>query len=142
MDTKQLGEAIAILRGRRTQKQVAERAGLDRTTWSQYESGRRLPRSDNLDKILRGLGCNRQDLADAMWQIRRKELAKQRIAEQLRRLTDGTTPASDGESDDPEASDEQPLTAEAELRTELQEILLRGAVVLEDLLAVMSRSRL
>jgi transcriptional regulator with XRE-family HTH domain len=60
-----LGRAIAHLRGARTQAEVSERADLDPGTWSQYETGRRVPRARNLARILHGLGCTRREFEEA-----------------------------------------------------------------------------
>jgi transcriptional regulator with XRE-family HTH domain len=60
-----LGRAIAHLRGARTQAEVSERADFDPGTWSQYETGRRVPRPRNLARILHGLGCTRREFEEA-----------------------------------------------------------------------------
>ena len=69
-----LGEAIRFLRGRRSQAQVSELAGLDPAVWSLYERGLRVPRETNLRLVLEGLGCSRLDLEEVAWRLRRREL--------------------------------------------------------------------
>lgn len=75
----ELGRAIAFLRGSRSQVEAAQRASLDPATWSHYESGRRLPRSGNLEKVLRGLGCTRLQLEETAWRFRRQRLVEQLV---------------------------------------------------------------
>ncbi len=55
------GHAIRNRRGTRKQRQVADAAGVDRSSWSQYENGRKLP-EENLDKVALGLGCTPEQL--------------------------------------------------------------------------------
>jgi len=53
----EVGKAIAKLRGSRTRREVAKKAGIHSTAWSAHERGRRQPRRKTLQKILKGLGC-------------------------------------------------------------------------------------
>jgi transcriptional regulator with XRE-family HTH domain len=72
-----LGEALALLRGRRTQRQVAAGAGIDPKNLSLYELGRRVPRERTLAAIRRGLGCSRQELAALLWRLRARRLLEE-----------------------------------------------------------------
>lgn len=45
-----------------TQKQVADILGLDQTTISRWEKGRKLPRAERLTTIAKLYGCNIDDL--------------------------------------------------------------------------------
>lgn len=54
--------AIARLRGNRTQKSCAERAGVSRPTWCKWESGKVVPREENHQKIARGLQVELEEL--------------------------------------------------------------------------------
>lgn len=74
MTVEGLGQAIRALRGERTQREVATSAGLDATTWSFYETGRRQPGAANLEKVLKGLGVPRLELEALAWEHRRREL--------------------------------------------------------------------
>ncbi len=55
------GHAIRNRRGTRKQREVADAAGVDRSSWSQYENGRKLP-EENLDKVAQGLDCAPEQL--------------------------------------------------------------------------------
>lgn len=77
MEADDLGEAIRDLRGSRSQKQVARRAGICPAAWSLYESGRRRPREETLAKIVRSLGCTRLDFETRVWQFRRRRLLRE-----------------------------------------------------------------
>lgn len=46
MDAKKIGQRLRILRGSRTQKEVAEAVGVTPMAISQYESGERIPRDE------------------------------------------------------------------------------------------------
>lgn len=46
MDAKKIGQRLQILRGSRTQKEVAEAVGVTPMAISQYESGERIPRDE------------------------------------------------------------------------------------------------
>jgi transcriptional regulator with XRE-family HTH domain len=73
-ETSAYGRAIRLLRGKRSQKEVAAAAGLDPTTWSFYETGRRRPKDENRQRVLRGLGCTELELEETAWQIRHERL--------------------------------------------------------------------
>lgn len=76
-DPKDLAEAIRRLRGGRTQKEVADRAGIDPSTWSAYEKGLRRPRrQDRLEQIAYGLSCTLDRLEEVAWECRTQRLAK------------------------------------------------------------------
>ena len=63
-----LGPALRWLRDRRNRKQyqVAGEAGITKGMLSAYETGRQRPSLDTLDKILDTLGCNLNDLHNAL----------------------------------------------------------------------------
>jgi transcriptional regulator with XRE-family HTH domain len=77
MVTKQdVALAIKKLRGHRTQKAVAEAAGVDRPTWNQYEKARAMPKHANFDKIADGLGCTPEELDRAIIEEWRRRLQR------------------------------------------------------------------
>jgi|GEM_PF-5333082 len=59
-----LATALKMLRGSRTQKEVARQAGLSPSTWNQYEKAKRLPKEESWPKLARGLDCSLDDLWD------------------------------------------------------------------------------
>ncbi len=63
-----LGPAIRWIRDRhgRKQYQVADAAGITKGMLSAYETGRQRPSLDTLEKILGTLGCDLQDLHNAL----------------------------------------------------------------------------
>ena len=63
-----LGQAIRWLRDRRDRKQyeVAEAAGITKGMLSAYETGRQRPSLETLEKILDTLGCDLNDLHNAI----------------------------------------------------------------------------
>ena len=63
-----LGQAIRWLRDRRGRKQyeVAETAGITKGMLSAYETGRQRPSLETLEKILDTLGCDLNDLHNAI----------------------------------------------------------------------------
>ena len=54
------------LRGDRTQREVAGRARINRSSWSNYEAGRRMPSAASWRRIARGLGCSETELDGAV----------------------------------------------------------------------------
>lgn len=54
------------LRGDRTQRSVAQRAGINRSSWSSYEAGRRMPGPPTYIRIARGLECSEEELDRAV----------------------------------------------------------------------------
>jgi transcriptional regulator with XRE-family HTH domain len=77
-DPKDLASAIRKLRGHRSQKEVAERAGLDSSTWSVYEKGMRLPRNqDRFEQLARGLDCTLERLDETIWECRNERVGKE-----------------------------------------------------------------
>lgn len=59
--------AIRALRGeKRTQKECAFAAGIDRPTWNQYEKGKVIPGKQNYAKVARGLGVTEPELTEAV----------------------------------------------------------------------------
>ncbi len=64
-----LGEAMGRLRGERSQRFACRRAGVPAGTWSNWENGQRQPRKSQIEKILRGLDCNIDDLEMEIWKV-------------------------------------------------------------------------
>lgn len=71
-----LAAAIKKLRGGRTQKEVAQRAGIDETAWSLYENEARQPTLRSLEKVAHGLGCTVTRLEEEIWEARNRRLAE------------------------------------------------------------------
>lgn len=59
---KALGKTVKSLRGGKTQKQVAEAAGIPISTLSKIEQARQIPRNDTFEKIAQGLGLTVAEL--------------------------------------------------------------------------------
>jgi len=59
---KALGKTIKALRGTRTQREIAETAGIPISTLSKIEQARQIPRNDTFGKIARGLGLSVSEL--------------------------------------------------------------------------------
>lgn len=59
---KALGKTIKALRGAKTQKQVAETAGIPISTLSKIEQARQIPRNGTFSKIAAGLGLTVAEL--------------------------------------------------------------------------------
>lgn len=77
-DPKDLASAIKKLRDGRPQKEVAEKAGFDSSTWSVYEKGERLPRDpERFEQIARGLGCTVERLDEIIWECRNERVEKE-----------------------------------------------------------------
>lgn len=62
LEARDVGRAIERLRGDRSQREVARRAQINRSSWSLYESGRRMPDPRSWPKIARGLDLSAQQL--------------------------------------------------------------------------------
>ena len=56
------GATIRMLRGARTQKEVAEAAGIPASTWSKIERGQQNPREKTFARIAGGLGLTPEEL--------------------------------------------------------------------------------
>ena len=153
-----LGRAIRLLRGERTQAALCEQAGLNRAAWSLYESGQRRPREGNLARIVAALGCSRLELEEAVWQLRRQRLGEAQepgeagLLAEVIRFTEATGSGREHETSDPvwrvEAVRSPPSPSggpEREpadpVRQELRAILQRFAAVLEDLFMFLLRAR-
>lgn len=77
-DPRDLASAIKQLRGDRSQKEVAEKAGIDPSTWSLYEAGERVPRNwERFRQIAYGLGCTPERLEEVIWEHRNKRIARE-----------------------------------------------------------------
>lgn len=79
-----LGQALRWLRDRQSKKQyqVADTAGITKGMLSAYETGRQRPSLETLEKILDTLGCDLNDLHNAIQIINGRP-------EQMRRRGDG-----------------------------------------------------
>lgn len=51
MDAKKIGERLIVLRGNRTQAEVAQAIGVSPSAYSMYETGERIPRDEIKKKI-------------------------------------------------------------------------------------------
>ncbi len=74
-----LGQALRWLREKQTRKQyrVADSAGITKGMLSAYETGRQRPSLDTLEKLLESLGCDLNDLHNALQIVNgRPELIK------------------------------------------------------------------
>ena len=60
--SRALGMTIRLLRGARTQKELAEASEIPPSTLSKIEQGKQSPRKDTFAKIAGGLGCSVQTL--------------------------------------------------------------------------------
>jgi transcriptional regulator with XRE-family HTH domain len=106
-----LGQALRWLRDRQGKKQyqVADTAGITKGMLSAYETGRQRPSLETLEKILDTLGCDLNDLHNAIQIINGRP-------EKMKRRGDGVG----GEED---ASGEPEATAAGTNRTDVQRIL-------------------
>ncbi len=55
--------------GTRVQKKVAEEGGLDATTMSQFASGKRFPRPENMEKLAKALGYSPATIKAAIAEV-------------------------------------------------------------------------
>jgi len=55
IDPTIVGDVLVTLRGERTQRFVAKKAGIPTGTWCQWEKGKRLPRGSKHQDILNAL---------------------------------------------------------------------------------------
>ncbi|HEX2253707.1 MAG TPA: helix-turn-helix transcriptional regulator [Thermoanaerobaculia bacterium] len=62
LEARDVGRAIERLRGDRSQREVARRGQINRSSWSLYESGRRMPDPKSWPKIAHGLELTPQQL--------------------------------------------------------------------------------
>lgn len=74
LEASDVGRAMERLRGDRTQREVAKRAGVNRSSWSSYEAGRRMPGADTWTRIVRGLDCSQEDFDRAVLRAWRERL--------------------------------------------------------------------
>src|SRR3979411_127491 len=77
-----LGPALRWLRERQTRKQyqVADLAGITKGMLSAYETGRQRPSLETLDKLLDTLGCDLNDLHNAVPLVNGRPEAIRRFA--------------------------------------------------------------
>ena len=131
-----LGKAIAHLRGDRTQAEVARLAGLDPTTWSFYETGRRRPKEANFEKLLRGLGCERIELEAMAWEIRKRRLLEEQDA--ARRAGSPRFVKSAMHLAEALAETRKEPTGDP-FRRDLRDLLAHVAILVEEVLVLMTR---
>lgn len=115
-----LGQALRWLRDRQGKKQyqVADSAGITKGMLSAYETGRQRPSLETLEKILDTLGCDLNDLHNAIQIINGRP-------EQMKRKGDGV-----GEEGAPDG-DSEPRTGGG--RVDLQRVLgRRGSIPPEE----------
>lgn len=93
-----LGQALRWLRDRRGRKQyqVAEAAGITKGMLSAYETGRQRPSLDTLEKILDTLGCDLNDLHNAIQIINGRPEAMRRRGEGVGAEDDAAQPGGPG----------------------------------------------
>jgi transcriptional regulator with XRE-family HTH domain len=93
-----LGQAIRWLRDRRGRKQyeVAESAGITKGMLSAYETGRQRPSLETLEKILGTLGCDLNDLHNAIQIINGRPEGMRRRGEGAGSEEDGAVAATAG----------------------------------------------
>ena len=92
LDPRDLASAMRELRGKRTQREVAERAQIDPATWSAYEQGIRYPRRpERLRQIAEGLGVDFLDLQNAVLQQSVFRLSKEQ-SKQMPQSPESRTP--------------------------------------------------
>ena len=77
---KLIGKTINELRGKRSQRSVAYVADVPTGTWCQWETGKRLPRDAQFEKILFGLNCTEEDFLATFWRLQ-GEVFKRRGSE-------------------------------------------------------------
>ena len=67
-----LSRTIKALRGQRTQREVANKAGIPTSTWCKIEQGRQLPRDTTFERIADALGCTvgqlEQLVSESTWE--------------------------------------------------------------------------
>ena len=74
---KALSRTLKILRGTRTQKEVAEAADIPTSTWCKIEQGRQLPRDGTFEKIAEALGCTVAELEQRVSESTLEEIEAQ-----------------------------------------------------------------
>jgi len=77
-DPRDVAAAIIQLRGDRKQVDMAEKAGISKSQWSKYESGKQrsvMPKT--LASILKSLGCSESELLEAVLKARARRLGVQ-----------------------------------------------------------------
>lgn len=127
LSNQDVGTAIGRLRGERSQLEVARRAGINRSSWSSYENGRRMPKGDTYVRIARGLECSEEELDRAVLHAWEERLDRQRDDrrgddEPPPALSQGETPGAGVTLSSQEILD---LAAHAEQLSDLSRRLLR-----------------
>ena len=87
-----LGQALRWLRDRQDKKQyqVADSAGITKGMLSAYETGRQRPSLETLEKILDTLGCDLNDLHNAIQIINDRSEGMRRRGEGVGSVEEGT----------------------------------------------------
>jgi len=80
LEARDVGRAMERLRGDRTQRAVAGRAGINRSSWSSYEAGRRMPTGETWAKIVVGLESTMAQFDRAVMQAWEERLREARDA--------------------------------------------------------------
>lgn len=62
MDKKKIGKKLTLLRGQRTQKEVAQAIKVRQSTYSMYENGERIPRDEVKKRIAGYYKCSVQSI--------------------------------------------------------------------------------
>jgi transcriptional regulator with XRE-family HTH domain len=96
-----LGQALRWLRDRQTKKQyqVADSAGITKGMLSAYETGRQRPSLETLEKILDTLGCDLNDLHNAIQIINGRPEKMKRRGEGMEDEAPAPRPESGGRSE-------------------------------------------
>lgn len=97
---KALGKTIKAIRGTRTQKQIAETAGIPISTLSKIEQARQIPRNETFAKIARGLGLSVAELEQRVVERTLGAIARASAAGDDDEGPEPTTPARGGAATD------------------------------------------
>ena len=62
MDKKKIGKKLALLRGHRTQKELAQAIKVCQSTYSMYENGERIPSDEVKQRIAGYYKCSVQSI--------------------------------------------------------------------------------
>lgn len=136
-----LGRAIAFWRGSRSQAEVAARAGLSPVSWSHYETGKRVPRKENVEKLLRGLDCTLLQLEETAWRFRRQRLIDQQARSHAGKSNqDGATAGLGLGEPAPSRELNRILSATEPAEQNLRRLIEQHSAVLEQILLLLLRS--
>ena len=130
-----LGQAIALLRGARSQVEVSRKGRISSTTWNLYEKGHRKPTKANFQKILNGLGCSRLQFEEVRWRLIHQRLLREETAQELGNYTARTRTATLATQETQEGKEE-------EVRREFRRLLARMAPLIEELIILTTIKRM